>query len=413
MYWNDLDLSSRSKLMELYLKNGITSLTAMKEHYNSLQDGGKLTFKQWKEKMQQKYPDIEMDNSKAGYDYETYFNDNYNEAVAQLNNLRHFPDTYKLYNHPTFSNESIYSRGPMIGGSWGYTHPWDTQWSNTEGFTPSIVNRQVHPEIYKEDRPYTEDEIYSHRFDDGGPVGDKHSTPDNSIDLNTQTTEPIRNVEQVKWFNDWYSNRQQQLEDHFNNITDIYDLPKDKTPLSYVTEAINVAMNTPVENKFSFNYKGQYFPGGKGLIYINPIRTSSGKASTLLHERTHAINTNLPRVFSGNRSYSPIEADIYNKNKEYYDNSLKQNGEIEYYDRPEEIYSRLMQFRYDKNVDPTYKWTEEDINNLRKEGFLGIFGNSLRKFNLDQYPNSFLLYLFNDVAQNNTSTVSSLDQLMT
>ena len=58
MYWNDLDLNSKSKLMELYLKNGITSLTAMKEHYNSLQDGGKLTFKQWKEKMQQKYPDI-------------------------------------------------------------------------------------------------------------------------------------------------------------------------------------------------------------------------------------------------------------------------------------------------------------------------------------------------------------------
>lgn len=30
----------------------------------------------------------------------------------------HLPDTFKKPNHPTFSNESQYSRGPMIGGRW-------------------------------------------------------------------------------------------------------------------------------------------------------------------------------------------------------------------------------------------------------------------------------------------------------
>lgn len=158
--WDNLNLHQKNELMKLYIQNGITSLDEMKNHYNSFADGGKLTFQQWKAQMQSKYPDIEMDNNKAGYDYETYFNDNYNEAIAQLSNLRHFPDTYKLYNHPTFSNESIYSRGPMIGGSWGYAHPWETQWGGTEAFRPSIVNKQVYPNIYKEDRPYTEEEIY-------------------------------------------------------------------------------------------------------------------------------------------------------------------------------------------------------------------------------------------------------------
>lgn len=63
MNWSELSLSQKSDLMKLYIQNGITSLSAMKEHYNSLQDGGKLTFKQWKEKMQQKYPDIEKEEN--------------------------------------------------------------------------------------------------------------------------------------------------------------------------------------------------------------------------------------------------------------------------------------------------------------------------------------------------------------
>ena len=156
--WKDLSAEQKSSLMKLYLKNGITSLSAMKEHYNSLQDGGKLTFKQWKEKMQQKYPDIEMDNNKAGYNYNEYFKNHYDDAIKQLSNLQHFPDTYKLPNHPTFSNESIYSRGPVMGGSW----------INDSTFTPSVINRQYYPNVYKEDRNYTEREIY--KYQKGGKI---------------------------------------------------------------------------------------------------------------------------------------------------------------------------------------------------------------------------------------------------
>lgn len=42
MKWNDLTMSQRSDLMKLYLKHGITSLDAMKEHYNSFATGGHL-----------------------------------------------------------------------------------------------------------------------------------------------------------------------------------------------------------------------------------------------------------------------------------------------------------------------------------------------------------------------------------
>ena len=179
MEWYNLSMLERSELMKLYLKNGITSLSAMKEHYNSYQDGGKLTFQQWKTKMQQKYPDIEMDNNKAGYNYEEYFNNHYDEAIRQLSNLQHFPDTYKLPNHPTFSNESIYSRGPVMGGSW----------INDSTFIPSVINRQYYPNIYKEDRNYTEREIYNNRFDIGGSLEVKTDWPPKRVRRNDSPTQ--------------------------------------------------------------------------------------------------------------------------------------------------------------------------------------------------------------------------------
>lgn len=236
-----------------------------------------------------------------------------------------------------------------------------------------------------------------HLYRDGGP---------DEPQITDIQDNPVRNAEQKDWFDNWYANRTQQLNNHFANFNKFnfgYDITKNKTPQSYIFDAVNTSVNVPVYNKFSFNWAGLHGWDENGeRIYLNPIPVGGNKESTLLHERAHAINFNLPKTPTTGGLYSPIELDIYNRNKDYYDNDIKQNGEIFYYNEPGEIYSRLMQFRYDKNIDPTHKWTEDEINNLRKEGFMGI-GNSLKKFDLDQYPNSFLLYLFNDVAENKTS----------
>ena len=42
MNWSDLSMSQRSELMQIYLKNGITSLDEMKKHYNSFAEGGSI-----------------------------------------------------------------------------------------------------------------------------------------------------------------------------------------------------------------------------------------------------------------------------------------------------------------------------------------------------------------------------------
>ena len=42
MNWEKLNMSQRSELMSIYLKNGITSLDEMKKHYNSFAEGGSI-----------------------------------------------------------------------------------------------------------------------------------------------------------------------------------------------------------------------------------------------------------------------------------------------------------------------------------------------------------------------------------
>jgi hypothetical protein len=78
-------------------------------------------------------------NASKDYDMQGYWlNGGYKETGHQ----GHFPDTWKKPNHPTFSNESIYS-GKVIpynqtygqGGQWGEENGRDT-------FTPSQLNLQ-------------------------------------------------------------------------------------------------------------------------------------------------------------------------------------------------------------------------------------------------------------------------------
>lgn len=168
-------MTQKNELMKLYIKNGVTSLDAMAKHFNQYANGGpKKTYKEWKQAMTQKYPYLELDSDKAGYDYERYFNENYDDAVARLTETeaRHFTDKYKLPHHLTFSNESLYSQSPSIGGEWVEdSEMYNKIWSkgsmfkpsvqSTESmFVPSVINRQQYPRVYDEDRAYTEEEIY-------------------------------------------------------------------------------------------------------------------------------------------------------------------------------------------------------------------------------------------------------------
>lgn len=82
---------------------------------------------------------INYDNPKSFYDYRGYFKN----VVLQGRDERvwtkegwHYPDTYKQHGHPTFSTQSIYSRGPNDGGFWV-----------GENFVPAAQRRRIPPVV--------------------------------------------------------------------------------------------------------------------------------------------------------------------------------------------------------------------------------------------------------------------------
>lgn len=58
----------------------------------------------------------DVNDPRAHYDYRGYWEETGGAPVRY--GVDHFPDTYKQHGHPTFSEESRYSRGPGDGGRW-------------------------------------------------------------------------------------------------------------------------------------------------------------------------------------------------------------------------------------------------------------------------------------------------------
>lgn len=59
----------------------------------------------------------DVDHPDSHYDYRGFWKQTQGAAHPPGAEL-HFPDTFKQHGHPTFSQESQYSRGPWDGGLW-------------------------------------------------------------------------------------------------------------------------------------------------------------------------------------------------------------------------------------------------------------------------------------------------------
>jgi hypothetical protein len=59
----------------------------------------------------------DVDHPQSYYDYRGLYRARQGRPIP-LGAARHFPDTFKQHGHPTFSQESQYSRGRWDGGQW-------------------------------------------------------------------------------------------------------------------------------------------------------------------------------------------------------------------------------------------------------------------------------------------------------
>ncbi len=72
-----------------------------------------LQFQRWA--TDNKIPDV--DHPDSYYDYRGFWKSTLGAPHAP-GSVMHFSDTFKQHGHPTFSQESQYSKGPADGGMW-------------------------------------------------------------------------------------------------------------------------------------------------------------------------------------------------------------------------------------------------------------------------------------------------------
>lgn len=135
--------------------------------------------------------------------------------------------------------------------------------------------------------------------------------------------------------------------------------------------------NTPESMINGDNYKNTI------MYNWNAMNDKNDGMSTRIHERTHSMVTD------------PLLNDIDNGLRDSINNKLQLNKNIEndtYWDDPNEIYSRMNEFRYKSGLKGSDKVTKEFLNENRK---------LLEDKGLDRYTDESLLKLFNEIADNN------------
>ena len=151
--WDKLLMKEKAQYIRLGIQNGIYDIRAIKDVYNEYHD----------------------EDSKENYDY------NMAAAIATgfgPNQNKHWPDTFKKSNHPTFSVESIYSTKETPGGTWGPNFKTfePSDWMiNTYGSTPTIEYLQKHDPgvtpVYKGGVLLPEITVTANRLTNGGHLG--------------------------------------------------------------------------------------------------------------------------------------------------------------------------------------------------------------------------------------------------
>ena len=163
--WDDLSMMEKAAYMGVKVSEGIMDLDAIHDAYadeygHVYGEGGsngnpsKPPYSEWVKGVRREFMDPD-------YDLERAYNElpfDKMEAWRRDPVNNHLYDMYKKLGHITFSNESVYSQGPSIGGEWD---------ERTGMFKPSETNRRMHPEVYgdRSKTYYNEDgDIYPRRL---------------------------------------------------------------------------------------------------------------------------------------------------------------------------------------------------------------------------------------------------------
>lgn len=114
------------------------------------------------------------------------------------------------------------------------------------------------------------------------------------------------------------------------------------------------------------------------LIFYNPKNNETTvreiDPSTRVHEMTHTLGKARGTKILPYREHTPQEEVIGNKYVQYFDRSQYKDYDADYLADPSEIYSRLMQLRYDSGLKPNQKvnkqWLQKNKDLIDKHNLL-------------------------------------------
>ena len=226
-----------------------------------------------------------------------------------------------------------------------------------------------------------------------------------------QTGDPsMQAIEQRAWLNNWLKNRSKQMSENIDfysnqtrygsskdraHVSPFFFQDKEKNASKIIQEQLQHANNTAIYDyrepwvssnknipnrkeflKMNSNVQGAYHKkyGQPNTISISPITKDR---SVILHELSHSTQD----------KYSIQSSKIDSILKKY----VKENNKYDkYYDNPDEVYSRMNQFRYDNNIKPEDIITKDQIEQWRDSSIDNEF--------INRYSTNTLLDLLNSVA---------------
>ena len=154
-----------------------------------------------------------------------------------------------------------------------------------------------------------------------------------------------------EWVKNWYKNRRSQIKSNLQRNR-WFSVPVTGT-LGYniLSKNMDLTSASVDPSKVPSGAKGVYYPRGR-RIYLR-----DDSPSTAIHEWVHGSNPE-PQV----REIERIKGIL---GKTFYDQELTVPDD--YLDNPQEIYSRLMQLRYALGVSPDHVFTNEEIEDLKRQ----------------------------------------------
>lgn len=234
----------------------------------------------------------------------------------------------------------------------------------------------------------------------------------NSYEYGGEVGNPsVQAIQQKQWLNDWLKSRSKQMAENIDfysnqnvygssmdrmHVSPFFFQDKEKNAAKIIQEQLQYANNIPI-----YDYREPWVAANKNIPNRKEFLKMNSGVQGAYHKKYRQPHTISVSPIATDRSVilhelSHSTQDKYSIQSSKIDDILKRHQKEnhnydKYYDNPDEVYSRMNQFRYDNNIKPEDIITEEQIEQWKDSSIDNQF--------INRYSTNTLLDLLNSVAR--------------